>query len=294
LYYTRNNGLGFEFKTRAQRITYLGRKGDKQGSMQIYVDGVSRGTYNRYATSYVGQQPIEVSLTNLSCPTGSTPAPTPVPPPPPPAPAPVVNLTANGSGGPITVTANSNVTLSWTTTNATSCSASGTVTTTNWSGSKSISGVQLVAIASSRILTLTCTGSGGTTTDSVVINTTSTSGTNKTIQIVNVPLSSTQNGLGVDAIIDNGVTYQGETASNITYSGNWTIDNNPGYLGGQARWTRTAGVSATYSTTSSSIQLRTKFEPTTGSFDVYVNGVKLRNYNVNSSITRFDIITITL
>lgn len=119
-------------------------------------------------------------------------------------------------------------------------------------------------------------------------------GRSNTVQIVNVPLSSNQDGLGIDAIIDNGATHQGESSSNITYSSGWTTDSNSGYQEGRARWTRTSGATATYLTDSSSIQLRTKFESSTGSFDVLVNGAKIGNYKVNSSSTRFDTVTINL
>ena len=81
-------------------------------------------------------------------------------------PLPTVDLKANNSNGPITIPYNTAATLSWTSTNATSCSASG-----NWSGAKALSGSQSTGnLTSNKTYTITCTGSGGTATDSVIVN----------------------------------------------------------------------------------------------------------------------------
>ena len=82
---------------------------------------------------------------------------------------PVVNIKANNSDGPITITSGSSVSLSWTSSNATSCVAS-----IDWSGSKSTSGTQTVStITSYKAFNITCTGSGGSATDTVIVNVTS-------------------------------------------------------------------------------------------------------------------------
>lgn len=81
-------------------------------------------------------------------------------------PPPTVDIKANNSDGPITIDYNTSATLSWTSTNATSCSASG-----NWSGSKATSGSENTGnLISSKTYTITCTGLGGTASDSVTIN----------------------------------------------------------------------------------------------------------------------------
>ena len=82
--------------------------------------------------------------------------------------APTVDLDANASDGPISVTSGSTVTLSWTTGNTiTSCTASNA-----WSGAKATSGGSETsgAITSNSTFTLSCTGPGGTTNDSVTVN----------------------------------------------------------------------------------------------------------------------------
>jgi hypothetical protein len=71
-----------------------------------------------------------------------------------------VDLTSNGK-----VACNQNATLTWTSTNATSCSASG-----EWSGTKAVSGAEAVGgFDGSRVFTLTCTGLGGSASDSVTL-----------------------------------------------------------------------------------------------------------------------------
>lgn len=89
-------------------------------------------------------------------------------------PAPVVDLQINGSNGPLTVTPSANLNLTWgAVSNATSCTSTSGF---NWSGSaKNVSGGNENRPAnsvnpSSSTYTLSCTGAGGTTTDSVVVN----------------------------------------------------------------------------------------------------------------------------
>jgi len=79
---------------------------------------------------------------------------------------PTVDLKAEGSDGPITLPYGSSVTLSWTSTNATECEASG-----DWLGQKSLSGTEIIEnLTSSKIFILSCSGPGGTATDSVSVN----------------------------------------------------------------------------------------------------------------------------
>jgi hypothetical protein len=101
------------------------------------------------AAGNVGTSPeVEVTVSNLG-----TPSP------------PTVDIKAGGSNGPITVVFNQKATLSWTSTNTTSCTASGA-----WSGSKSTSGSQSTPrLTSNKTYTLTCTGLGGTESDSMVV-----------------------------------------------------------------------------------------------------------------------------
>lgn len=77
-----------------------------------------------------------------------------------------VDIKANGSDGPITIPFNSSATLTWTSSNATYCFASGA-----WSGLKSTSGSESTGNLTSgpRTYTITCTGPGGSASDSVTI-----------------------------------------------------------------------------------------------------------------------------
>ena len=80
---------------------------------------------------------------------------------PPAADEPTVNLTAN----PSRISRGGTVTLSWSSTDATSCTASGA-----WSGSKATSGTASVVLNNPGTFTLTCSGEGGTVSDSVSYN----------------------------------------------------------------------------------------------------------------------------
>jgi hypothetical protein len=74
---------------------------------------------------------------------------------------PVVNLSAS----PLLVAYNGATELNWTTSNTDNCVASG-----GWSGSKYLSGSTIQSnLTADKIYTLTCTGAGGTTIDSVTI-----------------------------------------------------------------------------------------------------------------------------
>ena len=77
-------------------------------------------------------------------------------------PAPTVSLSAN----PISISSGASSTLSWSSTNATRCIASGA-----WSGSKAVSGSETVSnLLATSSYTLTCTGTGGSSTKSTTVN----------------------------------------------------------------------------------------------------------------------------
>jgi len=79
-------------------------------------------------------------------------------------PAPTADIKANGSDGPITIGYNTSATISWASTNTTGCS----VSPTGWmgtSGSQSTGNLTLTTTYS-----LNCTGSGGSASDSVIVN----------------------------------------------------------------------------------------------------------------------------
>ncbi|MDP2967232.1 MAG: hypothetical protein Q8N87_02375, partial [bacterium] len=112
----------------------------------------SIGTYTAKVRVETGGLNIEdtVSINSYSCDTYT----------------PTVNIKANGSDGPVTVPYNTSANLTWTSENADSCYASNA-----WSGTKSISGSQSTGnLTSSRTYTITCSGSGGSASDSVTVN----------------------------------------------------------------------------------------------------------------------------
>jgi hypothetical protein len=83
-------------------------------------------------------------------------------------PAPTVTLTASASS----VTNGNSATLSWTSVNATSCTASGA-----WSGTLGTSGSQSTgALNTNSSFTITCTGGGGNTAQTVQVAVTPVSG----------------------------------------------------------------------------------------------------------------------
>jgi len=83
---------------------------------------------------------------------------------------PTVDIKANNLDGPVNIAPNSAATLSWTSINTTSCTASNA-----WSGSKSTSGSQSTGnLTTSNTYILDCTGPGGSSSDTVVVNASST------------------------------------------------------------------------------------------------------------------------
>ncbi len=93
-------------------------------------------------------------------------------------PSPSILFSSSNTG---TVLAWSSLNLSWNASNATSCSASSNPNTSQWSGIKSLSWSQVVTPSVTTTYTLTCTGSGGTATQSVTVS----------IQQLNAPSQAT-------------------------------------------------------------------------------------------------------
>lgn len=93
------------------------------------------------------------------------PSPVPTPPPPPPPPLPTVDIKANGSDGPVTIEYGTSATINWSSTDASSCS----VAPNNWTETSN-TGITTGNLTSSETYILTCTGSEGSATDSVIVN----------------------------------------------------------------------------------------------------------------------------
>ena len=88
---------------------------------------------------------------------GTDPTPAPV------TPAPAITLSSSSTSSEI----NQEITITWASTNSSSCSASG-----DWAGSKSLSGSEAIKITKKgdNIFTLSCSGSGGSSSKSVTVN----------------------------------------------------------------------------------------------------------------------------
>lgn len=90
------------------------------------------------------------------------------------SPLPTINFAAD----PAMITDGQSSTLAWSTTNTTWCSASGA-----WTGAKAISGSQTITPAETATYSLSCTGSGGSDTQSTTVTVFTPGGANNTIAI---------------------------------------------------------------------------------------------------------------
>jgi hypothetical protein len=112
--------------------------------------------------------------------------------PPAPSPAPAVSL----SVAPDTVATGGSTLLAWSSSNASNCSATGA-----WSGGKATSGSQTInSIVATSTYNLTCSGSGGSTTRSA---------------IVNVPGAA---GTGVHGAVDSSLLNRHQESANLVYA----------------------------------------------------------------------------
>ena len=136
------------------------------------------------------------------------------PPTPEPTPTPTADLKANGSDGPITISYNSAATLSWTSTDATSCSLSplGSSGTSN-----SVSTGNLTV---SQNYALSCSGEGGTASDSVQVNVESAAPTPTPTPSPTVSLSASPTSItaGQSATL----TWSSTNTTSCTASGGWS------------------------------------------------------------------------
>ena len=110
---------------------------------------------------------------------------------------PSVDIKANGSDGPITIPYDASANLTWTSSNVTSCYASD-----DWSGSKSTSGSESTGdLTSASKFTITCTGSGGTVSDSVLIAVGTSYGTGGTVAGATTVSTGLTNNFWVDSFV---------------------------------------------------------------------------------------------
>ncbi len=149
-------------------------------NQEIYYDDV------KLSTSYIGTS-------------GTT---TPTPPPPV---TPTADIRANNSTSPISIVSGSSATISWASTNTTTCS----VSPSSWTGT---SGSQSTgALTASRTYTISCTGSGGTVTDSISVNVTPPPDTTPPAVSVSSPVSG--------STVSGTVTVSANASDNIGVAG---------------------------------------------------------------------------
>lgn len=121
-------------------------------------------------------------------------------------PAPTISLSAD----PLTVPLQGSSTLAWNASNADSCTASG-----GWTGAKSLTGSETVGpLASSTSFTLTCTGPGGSTAQSVTVATANSTPA-PTVAISASPTN-------VAAGESTALAWQSTNATSCTASGGWS------------------------------------------------------------------------
>ena len=150
--------------------------------------------------------------------------------------SPTVDLRINGSDGSVYVAYNNSANLSWTSSNANTCYASG-----DWYGTKNTSGSESTGnITSSKSYTLTCTGSGGTSSDTVSVNTTANTSLNVSAYVRNLSdgtawlrtvsadpreLVSFQVQVRAEGSATNNLTFKYVLPEKIIYRNNLKIDN---------------------------------------------------------------------
>ncbi|MEJ2088952.1 MAG: hypothetical protein P8Y69_10885, partial [Gammaproteobacteria bacterium] len=124
-----------------------------------------------------------------------------------PLPAPTVNLTAQAAS----IERGTATTLNWGTTNATSCNASGA-----WSGNRSVNGsASTGALSTASTFTLTCSGAGGTASDSVSVQVTD--------PLPDAPaVSLTVDNAAIDAGASTTLRWSATNATTCTASDGWS------------------------------------------------------------------------
>ncbi len=149
--------------------------------------------------------------------------------------APSVDIKANGFDGPITIPNNASANLSWQSTNAASCTA-----TNGWTGTKATSGSENTGnLITSKTYTLTCSGTGGSASDSVVVNAEASKNLLATINVRNItdntvlaksvnadPTEKIEISIQVSGVNQTvpAVTVRASLPSRMNYEGNLKID----------------------------------------------------------------------
>ncbi len=119
--------------------------------------------------------------------------------------APIVNLSAN----PLNVAYDGSTILSWSTSNVDTCTASG-----SWTGSQNISGTRTESnLTSNQSYVLTCSGAGGTASDSITVNVSP-----PPAPAVNI----SANPLSIASGESTTLTWNSSNVDNCTASGDWS------------------------------------------------------------------------
>ncbi len=132
-------------------------------------------------------------------------------------PAPNVDIKVNSSNGPVTVDYGSDVKLTWTSDNSSSCTASG-----DWSGDKGTSGSEWKNnLTEDKTYNITCTGEGGSASDSVKIYVEEQSTLNVDLQATpdsgEAPLKDVDLEANVSGTASGKITYRFDCTDNGTW-----------------------------------------------------------------------------
>jgi len=183
---------------------------------------------------------------------------------------PSVVLKVNNQRGTVDVTPNTYVTISWTSTNVTSCASAG--------GSKPISGSQSLPVKTSGTVAITCSGPGGTVTDSVAIRVSTVGTTNTTnTSSLNASCNANPNSVYTGSAVSWSANAYG---GNGSYSYSWSGTDS---LSGSGQ-----NVSKTYSsvgTKSATVTISSGGSTATASCNAVVNTSATNNINQNVSGT---------
>ncbi len=170
-------------------------------------------------------------------------------------PAPVVTISAN----PTTLKSGSTSTLTWSSTHATSCTASG-----GWGGTEPVSGsITTVALSTTTKFTLTCTGSGGSASQSTTVT---VAATPPTVSLSASPQSVASGGTSM-------LTWNSSAATACTASGGWSgslaTSGSKSTAAITATTTYTLACTGSGGTATQSATVTVTAPPTTGSASLY-------------------------
>ena len=214
----------------------------------------SNTTYNWSVEAYTSANQSSTSLGYTDQPYGSFTTPN-CPP--------TADIKANGSDGPITIPYNTSATISWTSSNASSCTVS--PPGLGWSGT--FGAHSTGNLTSSKTYTLTCTGPGGSASDSVTVNVGAV-----TQYLLTVTKSGTGSGTVTDTVPGGTINCGSDCTENYTSGTSVTLtasaDSNSVFTGWSGACSGTGSCTVTMDNNKT---VTATFNPSTSSPDFSLN-----------------------